>query len=124
MSGLDALAFLPTPLCDIQLNQATYVDGEAVTATVFRSANLSAAPIAMEVKIWLGLPGVPPISVSNLGADGSFVLPPGTDVDLGPIPLFPVTAALPHGNYEFSCRLLDPVTGELLTEARNFFDIQ
>jgi len=67
---------------------------------------------------------VPPIGVVNVGADGSLVLPAGTDVDLGPLPILPVTAALPRGDYEFSCRMLDPVTGELLAEDLNLFEVQ
>ncbi len=112
-----------TPQCDIQLNQANYVDGETVTANVFRFANPTGVPVATEIKCWLGVPGVPPIPVINVGADGSVVFPAGMDIDYGPIPLFPVTG-LPRGSYELSCRLLDPVTGELLCEDRNFFDIQ
>ena len=99
----------------------TYVDGDTVTADVFRFANPTAASLALEWKVWLGVPGIPSIGVVNLGADGSFVLPAGTDVDLGPLTILPVTAALPPGSYEFSCRMLDPVTGELLVEDRNIF---
>ena len=111
------------PECDIQLNQLTYVDGDMVTADVFRIANPTAASLALEWKVWLAVPGLSPIGIVNLGADGSFVLPAGTDVDLGPLPLLPVSAALPRGNYELSCRMLDPVTGELLTEDLNPFEI-
>ena len=117
----------PSPVaeCDIQLNQLTYVDGDTVTADVYRYANLTSLPIALEAKVWRGSPaGEPPISFTNLGSDGSVVLPPGTDVDVGPLPLQPVTSAMTRGSYEFSCRMLDPVTGELLAEDRNFFEIQ
>ena len=114
-----------TPICDIQLSQAIYIDGETITADVYRYANLTSSPITLEAKVWWGLPaGEPPISVTNLGSDGSVVLPPGTDVDVGPLPLQPVTSAMARGTYEFSCRMLDPVTGELLAEDRNFFEIQ
>ena len=109
--------------CDIQMSQASYVDGETITADVFRIANLTGASQALEIKIWLGVPGASPIDVP-LGADDTFVLPDGTDVDLGPVPLLPVTAALARGGYEFSCRMLNPTTGRLLREDRNFFDLQ
>jgi hypothetical protein len=112
-----------TPECDIQLNQTSFGNGDTVTANVYRFANLTTAPIATEMKFWLGVPGIPPISVANVGSDGSIELPAGLDSDFGPIPLIPVTAALPRGTYEFSCRFLDPVTGELLAEDRNFFEI-
>jgi hypothetical protein len=114
-----------TPVCDIQLSQATYIDGETITADVYRYANLTSLPITLEAKVWWGLPAEePPISITNLGSDGSVVLSPGTDVDVGPLPLQPVTSAMARGSYEYSCRMLDPVTGELLAEDRNFFEIQ
>ncbi|MCP4765124.1 MAG: CHRD domain-containing protein [Gammaproteobacteria bacterium] len=113
-----------TPTCDIQLNQSSYVDGDTVTADVFRIANLTAASLAMEWKVWLGVPGVSPIEAVNVGADGSIVLPAGTDEDFGPLLILPVTADLSPGSYELSCRLLDPVTGELLAEDLNVFEIQ
>ena len=112
------------PECDIQLSQAAYIDGETVTADVFRFANLTAAPMRLETKVWLAVPGAPPKSIVNLGADGSFILPAGADINLGPLAFLPVTAALPLGSYEFSCRMLEPTTGRLLVEDRNFFDIQ
>jgi hypothetical protein len=108
--------------CDIQLNQVNYNDGETVTVDVLRIANLTGASQALEIKIWLGVPGVSPLDVP-LGADDTFVLPDGTDVDLGPLPLLVVSTALPPGAYEFSCRMLDPITGELLSEDRNSFYI-
>ena len=111
------------PECDIQMSQVTYIDGETVTADVFRLANLTVDPLSIELKIWLGLPDEA-IPVINLGADGTFVLPAGTDVDLGPLTLMPVNVELPRGGFEFSCRMLDPTTGRLLMEDRNFFDIQ
>lgn len=121
---LNSPAPVITPRCDIQLNQANYIDGETVTLDVFRLTNLTNAPIALEVKFWLGLPAGSSISVINQGSDGSLVTPPGWDIDLGPLPLLPVTSSLPRGNYEFSCRMLDPVTGEQLEEERDFFSIQ
>ena len=52
---------ITTPTCDIQLNQATYTDGDTVTADVFRIANLTSAPIAAELKVWQGMPEFPPM---------------------------------------------------------------
>lgn len=115
----------PRAGCAIDMSQAVYIDGETITADAFRIVNLNTAPLALEWKVWLVIPNLPPISLINLGADGSFALPSGTDVDLGPLPLLPVTAVLPRGaGYELSCRLLDPVTGRLLMEDRNFFELQ
>ena len=112
-----------TPQCELEMSQATYVDGETVTAQVFRFSNTTDSAVATEIKIWLGVPGLAPLSVVNIGADGSFLLPAGTDLNLGPLPLLPVTPGLPRGDYEFSCRMLDPVTGALLFEDINTFEV-
>ncbi|MCZ6490645.1 MAG: hypothetical protein O7A06_08950, partial [Acidobacteria bacterium] len=114
------------PLLEIELSQESYVNGETVTATTFRLANPTSAPVAVELKLWIGtpIPGLEALSIFNLGADGSFVLPAGMDLELGPFPLFPVSADLPRGTYEFSSRMLHPVTGELLSEDLNPFAIQ
>lgn len=116
----------PRPECDIQLSQATYIDGETLTADVFRLANHTGAPIALETKIWVGVTGGPLAEVINQGADGSAVFPDGFDFDQGPSLqiLLPFTAELTRGDWELSCRLLNPSTGRLLMEDRNFFELQ
>ncbi len=114
---------IPSPVCDIQMSQAIYTTGDTGTAQVFRLANPGPDPLPVELKIWLGVPGIPPISVINAGADGSVILPAGFDQDFGPLDIF-LAAGAPLGSYEFSCRFLDPVTGELLAEDLNPFEIQ
>ena len=111
------------PDCDIEMSQSVYTSGDTVTATVWRIANLDTNPVSVEWKVWLVIPTIPPISIINLGADGTLVLPGGFDLNFGPLDLFPA-AELPPGNYEFSARLLDPVTGELLCEDVNPFTIE
>lgn len=106
----------PVPSCDIEMNQAIYSEGDSVTADVFQLANPSAAPLAMEVKVWWDLPVGPPSTLFNLGADGSMVVPAGWEANLGPFPIHSVNSSTPRGTYEFSCRLLDPITGKLLFE--------
>ncbi|KHE91419.1 MAG: hypothetical protein K8F52_18175 [Candidatus Scalindua rubra] len=109
--------------CGIEMSQAIYTAGDTVTAQAFRIANLGLDPISVEWKVWLGTPFTSPIPIVNIGADGTFVLPAGFDLDFGPLPLFPA-AILPLGTYELSTRVLDPVTGELLCEDLNEFEIQ
>jgi hypothetical protein len=111
-------------ICDIEMSQSAYTAGDTATAQVFRIANPGAENVPVEWKVWLRIPSIPPIPVINIGAGGSLVLPAGFDLDFGPIGLFPVTAGTPLGSYEFSCRMLDPVTGELLSEDLNPFTIQ
>ena len=70
-----------------------------------------------------GRPQPGPTSVVNAGADGSLTLAAGFDQEFGPIDLFVVRAGFPSGTYEFSCRLLDPITGQTKHEDLNPFEI-
>jgi hypothetical protein len=111
-------------LCDIGMSQATYTNGDTVATQFFRLANQTQSDVALEWKAWLTGVGIDPISLLNVGADGSIILPAGLDTDFGAISLFPVTPGIPRGTYGFNCRLLDPVTGETMTLDENLFDIQ
>lgn len=110
--------------CEIEIFRSANLDGDTVTASVFRLANPGAEAIAVEWKSWLEGPGFDPIPLINAGADGSLVLQAGLDVDIGPVPLFTVAPATPRGRYEWNCRLIDPVTGETGSTDVNFFDIE
>jgi hypothetical protein len=120
----DDLRFTPSARCDVQLDQTTYTNGQTVNASTFRIANQSGAALATEFKSWIAVPGFPSFSFINAGANGSVVLPSGTNVNVGPFSLFPVTAALPRGFYEFSCRVFDPVTGATLATSQSPFVLQ
>jgi len=127
---LDGIAFtspdyIPPPECHITLDKGRYTDGDKVIADVLRLANPGGARVKTEIKFWMHKPDKPPKSVFNLGGFGGIKLPAGMDVDFGPIKLIrKITPNTPRGTYEFSCRLLDPITGELLWEDRNFFDVE
>ena len=113
-----------SPVCDIQLNQPSYQNGETITAQVFRLANPGSEPVSVEIKFWLEIPRIDPISLANQGADGSVVLPPGFDQDLGPMLLATIEPGHPRGVWAWNCRLLNPVTGETSSTDINTFDIQ
>lgn len=89
-----------------------------------RRYSLAAGHIAVCPQLWLGVPGLAPVSLINAGSNGALMLPGAFDPDLGPLPLFPVAPALPRGSYELSCRILDPTTGRLLAADLNPFVIQ
>jgi len=110
--------------CDIQLSQTSYVNSEMVTAQVLWIANPEATPVPIEIGLWLEAPGFAPFSFANVGGDGTVILPPGLGQNFGPLPLFEVTPALPRGAYAFGCRMVDPVTGALLGEDVQPFNIQ
>jgi hypothetical protein len=111
-------------LCDIQLSQPVYDNGNVVTASTLRLANVGTATALVEIKMWFEAPGSPPIPFVNLGADGSVQLPPGFDQNFGPLQLFAVTPSLPRGAYALNCRLLDPVTGASSFLDENSFTIR
>jgi hypothetical protein len=113
-----------TGVCDIQLNQTSFVNGDPIIAQVAQLANADAAPVPVEVKLWFEVPGSPPVPFLTLGADGQSVLPAGFDHDFGPLFLATVPASVPRGPYQLNCRLLHAVTGALLAEDVNPFQLQ
>jgi hypothetical protein len=115
-------ASIPAALT-ITISKPSFINGDRVEASEFRLRNQGSA-VACEIKVWLSVPGIDPISVLNLGSDGSLVVPAGTNQDFGPLTLFTVSDGLPRGNYEFSSRLIDPVRGSTISEDRNPFLIQ
>jgi DNA-binding beta-propeller fold protein YncE len=118
------LTFFPSdPACDIRMSQNAYSAGETVTVESWRLRNPGPDPVAVEMKTWLGVPTSGAISIVNAGADGSLTLAAGFDEEFGPIDLFVVQAGFPSGTYEFSCRLLDPTTGQTKHEDLNPFEI-
>ncbi len=116
------------PLCDMQLNGTTFVDGDTVTADVFRIANVGTAAIPVEFAIWMEAPGLFPIRILKIGSleEGtiqSMNLPPGHEQDDGPIDLFMIDSTFPRGDYVIGLRMVDPVTQKLQTFDLNDFTI-
>jgi hypothetical protein len=111
------------PICDIEMNQTNFVDGDTVIAEDFLIANPGPDPVRVEWKVWLSGPNFPPVPVINAGSDCSLVLPGEFDFDFGPIPFFSVTPAFARGEYELSCRLLDCATGRTQNLDINEFNI-
>ncbi len=114
----------PKPECEIELSQDTYVDGDTIMASVFRLSNPTAERVALEVKVWLGKPNESVKSIVNIGAYGFFRVLPETDIDLGPLWLGWVGPRKARGEYELSCRVLDPRTGKRIAENINHFTIE
>lgn len=111
------------PVCDVRLNRATYLGGDAVVAQVARLANPTAVALPVEVKLWFEQPDGLASPCLSVGGDGSFVLPPGSDTDYGPLSLTLVSLTTPRGTHRFNCRVLHAVTGELLAEDINPYDV-
>jgi uncharacterized protein (TIGR03437 family) len=112
------------PALEIEMTQNIYTLGQMVTASRYRLKNPRAAPAFVELKVWWEDSRLVPTRVVNQGADGSYVLPANFIYDFGPVSIFQVSSSMPPGNYEFSSRVIDPVTGELLSEDLNPFAIR
>jgi hypothetical protein len=110
--------------CGIQMNKVLYGNGDQVIVQSLHVTNSSGAPQQIHYRLWLDIPGFPPAVFSQGGADGSVVLTPGFDSELGPIPLFQISEPLPRGTYAFGCRLVDTVRGNVLAENLQPFFLQ
>jgi len=97
-----------------------WVDADAcpkvIKEILYRAAERLRIPLTLVANRPLRVPPSPYIKTLKV--------PAGFDVDLDPVSLFIVDPGLPLGTHEFSCRMLDPVTGRLLREDRNFFEVQ
>jgi len=113
-----------SPALDIRLEKKSYSEGEVVKTSRLELRNPGIDKRWVELKVWFDLPGTAPVSVLNLGADGSFSLEPKFELSLGPLELMPVTSTTVKGNYGFHSRALDPVTGKQLSERMNPFEIR
>ena len=120
---LEAPPTSAAPMLEITLDRATYTRNDTVKCTGFRVMNLSSLPTRVHLKLWLTIPDTSPFYILDIGGDGGFALPGGFDRELGPVSLFTVTATFPPGSYDFSSRMLDPVSGAILSEDLNSFVI-
>ena len=112
----DNFTLLKNAECDMETDQFLYQPGDSLEISRFRFGNPGPDPLAVELKVWLQVADFPPSGLLNIGADGSVVLPEGYLSDPPPFELLPDIGILPEGVHAIGCRLLDPVTGELLSE--------
>jgi hypothetical protein len=113
---ISKIAEIPQIILDIQMSQTRYFNGQTVIAQEFRLKNETATSEEVELKVWLGIPGLSPISILNLGSDGTLIVPANFDQNFGPVTLFQMGFEMPSGTYEFSSRMVHPVTGKLISE--------
>ena len=111
------------PSCRLEVTQQTYREGDTVRASL-HLANPTPATTQVEMKIWFSAPGEAPLSLANPEESGRALELPGMlNRDSGSLRLFAVDEATPRGTYEMNCRLIDPVTGALLSEDLNAFQV-
>lgn len=103
-----------TAHCEVQLNGGLFLDGNTVTVERLRLVNPTTQSVPIEGKIWLETPNQSPFSLARFGSDGSISLPAGFDASASPAPLFTIVPQFPRGMYAVGCRLLNPVSGEVI----------
>ncbi|MBI4471648.1 MAG: hypothetical protein HY646_03205 [Acidobacteria bacterium] len=114
-----------TPSLTITMSKSSYVTGDTITATEFRVKNPATSPIPVKLQVWVSVPGIGKIYLVDIGADGSFSLPPNLDVNVGTVSLITITSTFPpRGTWDFSSRIENPTTGALLSEDLNPFTVQ
>jgi hypothetical protein len=115
---------LPSLAVECQVGSSSYRSGDTVELAAYRIVNQGAATATIEAKVWLEAPGLAPMAVFSLGADGSLALAPGSDIALQALEPFKVTEKLPAGTYTVKSRVLDPVTGQVFHESASSFEIR
>lgn len=108
----------------IGISKENYLSGETITAGTYHISNPSNHDQRIELKTWLTSPEGKQIPVGNVGADGQYVIPSGSDAEYGPVQVLPVTDQMPAGGYEFNTRMIHPVTGAVLGANIKSFTVQ
>jgi photosystem II stability/assembly factor-like uncharacterized protein len=111
-------------ILDLEMSKRVYNRNDRVRIAHLRVRNSGAASRAVAVTLSFEIPGAAPATVLELGSDGSLVLPPSLDLELGPIDLFTVAADSTTGNYLFVSEMRDPATNALLSQDLAPFEIR
>jgi hypothetical protein len=115
----------PQPSIAITMTAVRYDIGDTVTASDLRFRNPRSAPAAVHLKLWLKSPNAGELVLLEGGGDGSLILPPGFDQNMGPLVLGEVTSSWPpSGTWQFNSSVTDPITGDLLDEYSTSFVIR
>ena len=103
-------------ILDLEMSNRFYERDGKVRIARFRFRNSGAAARAVAVKLTFEVPGLPPMTVLELGRDGSLMLGASLDFEVGPVDLFTVAADTKRGNYLFVSEMRDPATNALLSQ--------
>jgi hypothetical protein len=85
--------------------------------------NYTGSEQIVELKTWLAGPGMVPVAIGNHGSDGEYLLPAGLPEEFGPMSLFPVAEDMNDGSYLLAARILNPTTGDILSQSQSRFSI-
>jgi len=111
------------PIIDLQLDQMSYKSGDTVRIKSLWISNPSQQQQLVEAKTWIALSNMQPVSLDALPADDTISLPPGFNQDYGTTPILIISKTSPLGTGLVGARLLNPVTGDAISEDRKLFSI-
>jgi len=100
------------------------IDDDLQLSGQYAIANRSAAPATIEIKVWLEAPGQNPVPVFSIGADGSLGLAEGATITLNPMASSQAAENLPAGTWRLVARVLDWVTGQVLSQTMQDFELR
>ncbi len=109
---------------DAELGAPVYSDGDTISVPDLVVRNTADEEFPVQLKVWLETAGIEPLPVLWVGADGSLVLPAGSESHFYRPRDLAVTTDLPHGGYALRCRVLDPVTGGILADRSTYFTVR
>jgi hypothetical protein len=111
------------PVVDLKLEHRTYHQGDTVQTSAFWISNPSTQSRDVELKLWIELPGLQPISLGSLSIEEKLTLEPGFNRNYGAMALLEISDDSPAGTCRIGARLTDPVTGDVLSEDIQSFTI-
>ena len=111
----------PSPICEVAVNQPSYVDGDTLVFTSIRLANPGISITSVDVTLDIVTPVAGGVVYPLL--DSVMLLPASFDHDSGPLTAAVISPDLPRGDYAFRCRLADPATGASLASDSTAFAI-
>ena len=113
------------PVIDLELAREGYRRGDVLAANAFVVGNPSNEALEVEVKTWMELPEMRPLALDMMATpdEDTTLLGPSGSQDQGVMPLMVIAGNAPAGAGEVNARLICPVTGQVLTQDLNRFEI-
>jgi hypothetical protein len=105
------------------LSSSRYGPNDTVSISDLWIINPSGESGNVEVKIWMELSGVSPISLTDSLVDETMLLTPWFQQNFGEYSLMQLSGSVPSGIGQVNARLLDPISGDILSEDINQFTI-
>jgi hypothetical protein len=109
------------PVVALRLERRDYHRGETIRTSAFWVSNPSMQTRNVELKTWLKLPGLQPISLEGLSFEK--MLAPAFNNNYGTVSILDISDDAPDGEGSIGARLIDPVSGVALYEAIQSFTI-